>query len=141
MLIGGAIAGMLCGLIPLITGSKRGHQGLGLAGMMCCVLAGLLLGVIGALPTALIFLVIILSMSPGDVRDRVRKRTGAGRNPFGDDDDEDDDRPRRRKARRRDDDDEDEEDEDDRPRRRKDDRITGGKEERRTRRRSDDEDY
>lgn len=62
--IGGAIAGALCGLAPLLVGNSRGQQQLGLIGFISCVVAGLLLGLLLAVPVALVFTIVILTKKP-----------------------------------------------------------------------------
>lgn len=59
-IIGGLIAGALCGSIPLALGLKREKKGLATAGMICCVVGGGVLGLLLAGPLALIFSIIIL---------------------------------------------------------------------------------
>jgi hypothetical protein len=49
-----AIVGLICGLLPLGIGVWRRRTGLGLFGCATCILAGLALGIILALPTAII---------------------------------------------------------------------------------------
>ena len=58
--IAGTIAGLLLGLIPLITGVKRGKQGLGIAGFFACTVSGGLLGIILAGPVCAVFSWLIL---------------------------------------------------------------------------------
>src|SRR5262245_16719610 len=62
--------GFACGRIPMAYASERKGDGLGLAGMVCCVLSGMLGGCLLALPMAMIFTVIILALgyAPGDHR-------------------------------------------------------------------------
>lgn len=63
VIFGAFFVGVLCGLLPLLLGQKRGQQTLGIVGMVVCVGAGLLLGLTGAVPSALLFGGIILTMS------------------------------------------------------------------------------
>jgi uncharacterized membrane protein AbrB (regulator of aidB expression) len=59
MLIGAVIGGTLCGLIPYFFGKKKGQPTLGVVGLVCCIVAGLIAGIILALPTAGVFALII----------------------------------------------------------------------------------
>ena len=59
MLIGAVIGGGLCGLIPYFFGKKRGQKTLGIVGLVCCIAAVLIAGIILALPTAGVFALII----------------------------------------------------------------------------------
>jgi uncharacterized membrane protein AbrB (regulator of aidB expression) len=59
MLIGALIGGGLCGLIPYYFGRKRGQPTLAIVGLVCCIVAGLIAGIILALPTAGVFALII----------------------------------------------------------------------------------
>jgi hypothetical protein len=126
-IVGALIAGIFCGLIPLITGIvKRGpvHITLGVVGMVVCLGSGLLLGCLLGLPAAAVFTVIILVIPNTGARDgrfrrdydvdhgerwkdRLARRRSRRSYP---DRFDDEDQPRR--SRRRD-----EDDEDDRPRR------------------------
>ena len=60
--IGGFIVGALCGLLPLYFGTRRGRPKLAIAAMVSCAAAGLVLGILLAAPTALVFTVIILAI-------------------------------------------------------------------------------
>ena len=51
-LVGGFVAGMLCGMIPYHFGKKRKQPQLALAGLMTCTLSGVILGLLLALPVA-----------------------------------------------------------------------------------------
>jgi len=70
-IIAGGIAGAVCGLLPFFLGRSRGRAGLGVGGLVACVLSGFVLGLLAAVPMAIIFTVVILAMghAPG---------TGAG---------------------------------------------------------------
>jgi hypothetical protein len=61
LLFGALGMGSLCGLLPLIFGMRKGQQSLGLAGFVVCVFCGLVLGVLLALPAAIVFTLIIFS--------------------------------------------------------------------------------
>ena len=62
--IGGAIAGALCGLAPLLIGNSKGQQQLGLIGFISCIVSGLLLGLLLAVPVAIVFSIVILMQKP-----------------------------------------------------------------------------
>ena len=61
VLFGAAMMGGLCGLMPLLTGMNRSNITLGGIGFVCTLIAGLILGVILALPVAVVFTIIILA--------------------------------------------------------------------------------
>ena len=67
MVFGALIGGTLCGLIPYFFGKKRGQPTLGVVGLVCCIVAGLIAGVILALPTAGVFAIIIAVRPSGQV--------------------------------------------------------------------------
>ncbi len=74
-IIFGALAvGALMGLIPLISGMVKNRKGLAIGGFVACVIAGFLLGIILALPTAIVFTLIIFLTKP--------KATEAVMNPY-----------------------------------------------------------
>ena len=60
LLIVGLIVGVIFGLAPLITGFVKKRVLLGVIGFATCVVLGLLLGIILALPAAIIFTIIII---------------------------------------------------------------------------------
>jgi hypothetical protein len=60
VIVGALFVGVLCGLAPLLIGQNLGQQTLGIVGMAVTVLAGLLLGLLGAVRSAVIFTVVIL---------------------------------------------------------------------------------
>ncbi|HVM62212.1 MAG TPA: hypothetical protein VMV72_15225 [Verrucomicrobiae bacterium] len=64
VLAGGLVVGTLCGLIPFFVGRKKGQSTLGIAGLIVCMLSGLVLGVILALPASIIFTIVIVFASP-----------------------------------------------------------------------------
>jgi hypothetical protein len=119
----GVVAGMIfaaivCSAIPIAVGATRGHPIIGVIGGICAIPAALLLGCLGGLPVAAVFVVIILVMGKETApRRRKRKRVREYEDDYDDDDEEEDDRPRTR--RKRTDYDDDEEEDDDRPRRRR----------------------
>jgi hypothetical protein len=60
--VAGAGMGFACGLIPQKTGKSVGREGAGNAALTACVVAGALLGCLGALPLALILSAVIKGM-------------------------------------------------------------------------------
>jgi MFS family permease len=68
------LVGMLCGLIPWFFGRRRGHPGVAAAGMLTCVVAGFIGGLIAAVPTALVFAIVIALLSAP----KKKVRAGAG---------------------------------------------------------------
>jgi hypothetical protein len=77
-IIGAVVVGLLCGLIPLALGRKRERLALGWVGFALCIPAGLLLGLIGALPMAgLMSLVIVMVGRP----EKKPRHTGSGTAP------------------------------------------------------------
>ena len=66
VLFGGFVAGAICGILPLVFALKKRRRGLAIASWISCVIAGLILGVILALPVAIIFTIIIVCLKkPG----------------------------------------------------------------------------
>ena len=59
---GALLVGALCGALPLCVGMRRGRTTLAVAAMITCGVAGLVLGVLLAAPTALVFTVVILAL-------------------------------------------------------------------------------
>ena len=59
MVIGAVVAGTLCGLVPYFFGKKRGQPTLGIVGLVCCIVGGLIAGLLLALPVAGVFALII----------------------------------------------------------------------------------
>ena len=53
------LIGFLCGLIPWFYGRHRGMNGVASGGMLVCTIAGFLAGLIGAVPTAVVFAIVI----------------------------------------------------------------------------------
>lgn len=60
LLFGALMGGCITGLLPAILGALWGRKGLAIAGFLCCVFGSLLLGILLAIPVAIIFAVIIL---------------------------------------------------------------------------------
>src|ERR1022692_4640116 len=60
IVVGGCIAGVLCGLVLLYIGKSRNRPELGRAGFIACCVSGLVLGLLLALPMAAAFTVIIV---------------------------------------------------------------------------------
>ncbi len=58
-LIEGALVGMICGVIPLFFSTGRNRLQLGFGGLLVCVIGGLLLGLLLAIPAAVVFLWLI----------------------------------------------------------------------------------
>ena len=55
----GFIAGVVCGLAPLIFGAMRGRIALGVGGFVACAAAGAVLGLLLAVPVAIVFVYFI----------------------------------------------------------------------------------
>jgi predicted lipid-binding transport protein (Tim44 family) len=70
---GGLVAGALCGLLPLLLGMKKQRRGLALASWISCVLSGLILGLLLAVPVASVFTVVILCLKKPEQQNAVRK--------------------------------------------------------------------
>ena len=51
----GLLGGIAVGLVPLVTGMKKGQVGLAMGGFFICAIAGALLGFLLAIPSAAIF--------------------------------------------------------------------------------------
>jgi len=64
VVIGALFVGVLCGLWPLSAGIKKGRPGVGIAGFFTCLGAGFVLGILLALPTAIIFRLVIGVLDP-----------------------------------------------------------------------------
>jgi hypothetical protein len=54
-LVAAIIAGAVCGLVPLIYGLNKGQTGLAVGGFFACLAGGLILGLILAIPLAVLF--------------------------------------------------------------------------------------
>jgi len=97
MVAGIVLAVIICATIPISVGVKRGHPIIGLIGSVFTIPAAILLGCLGGLPVAAVFVVIILVMGDGNApRKRKRKRRADYLYEESYDDD-DEDRPRRRR--------------------------------------------
>jgi hypothetical protein len=107
---------VVSGAIPLVVGIIRKQPVLGIVGGFFSAIAAFVLGCIGGLPVAAIFVGIIFAIGEPDSKRKERRRPK--KYDEDDYDDDEDDRPRGRRNNRYDDDDYDDEDEDDRPRRR-----------------------
>jgi hypothetical protein len=59
---GGLIAGVLCGSMPLCFGIRRGRLKLASAAMASCAAAGLVLGLLLAIPSSLVFTIVIFAI-------------------------------------------------------------------------------
>lgn len=60
VLIGGLIVGALCGLLPFFVARNYERPAFATWSLIGCIAAGLILGLIAALPTAIILTVIVL---------------------------------------------------------------------------------
>jgi len=58
-IVGALVVGALLGLIPLVLGQQLKQTTLGRSGFLACVVAGLILGAIAALPTCIGFCIAI----------------------------------------------------------------------------------
>ena len=75
-LIDGFLVGLICGVIPLYFSTGRNRLKLGFGAVLACVAGGLLLGLLLAVPAALIFLWLIFRQSvtvPYEVQNRNRR--------------------------------------------------------------------
>jgi uncharacterized membrane protein len=59
LLIEGGLLGLICGVIPLFFSAGRNRLKLGFGGLLACVVSGLLLGLLLAIPVAAVFLWLI----------------------------------------------------------------------------------
>jgi hypothetical protein len=78
---GAFVAGALCGLLPLILGLRKQRRGLALASWITCVVAGLILGSILAVPVSIIFTIVILCLKKPEDRntcDRFAEQVAEG---------------------------------------------------------------
>jgi ABC-type tungstate transport system substrate-binding protein len=62
-LLGGAVAGLICGLLPYFIGKKKDSRRLGKFALYACIVSGLILGIILALPMAIAFSLAIIASS------------------------------------------------------------------------------
>ncbi len=60
-IFGAIVMGMLCGCLPYYQAKKVGNLELAQISLASCTLAGLILGIILALPTAIAFTIVIVS--------------------------------------------------------------------------------
>src|SRR5262249_58569432 len=102
----GGVAGFLWGLLPLFIGRYREQEILGWVGLACCTVGGVVLGLLLAVPLALLFTILIFAVSAipmnwGSSSGRRRRRRPP--KPRHDYRDEDED-PIARRIRRREDD-------------------------------------
>ena len=63
IIIGALIAGVVCGLVPLVFGLMRGQTALAVGGFVACIAGGFVLGILLALPLAILFTVLIHTQS------------------------------------------------------------------------------
>ena len=75
LIIGAIVAGVICGLVPLITGLVKGENALAWGGFVACIAGGFVLGLILAVPLAILFTVLIVRNS--------KKRQAAPPPPYG----------------------------------------------------------
>ncbi|HME57934.1 MAG TPA: zinc ribbon domain-containing protein [Terracidiphilus sp.] len=61
MIIGGLVAGFLCGLVPFFVGKNKGQQDLGTVALLVCAACGMVLGILLALPAAIVFTIVIVN--------------------------------------------------------------------------------
>jgi len=59
LFLGGGTAGLVCGLVPYFIGKKKNNRKLGKIALWSCIAAGLILGILLALPVAVIFSIVI----------------------------------------------------------------------------------
>jgi hypothetical protein len=80
-IVGAIVVGILCGLGPLIYGIRKGKVGLAIGGLLTCIVAGFILGIILAAPTAGLFCYLIAQGSkqtkPKRAKDPFAPRTPA----------------------------------------------------------------
>ena len=69
-LLVGFIVGVVCGLAPLISGFLTGRVGLGVAGLVVTAISGALLGLLLAVPVAIVFTLAVWFMRPERTRPR-----------------------------------------------------------------------
>lgn len=69
MILGAVVVGIITGLIPCITGFKKGKIGLAIGGFFACVVGGLILGLILAIPLCVLFMYLI-QKSPKEQKDQ-----------------------------------------------------------------------
>jgi hypothetical protein len=64
----GLVAGIVCGLIPLAAGLIKHRIALGVIGLVVCAACGAILGILLALPVAIVFTLAIVLMRPERAR-------------------------------------------------------------------------
>ncbi len=62
--VGALVGGVLFGLVPFFVARSRGQQTLGVAGLICCIVGSLLMGLFLSVPCALVFTVVALVRKP-----------------------------------------------------------------------------
>jgi hypothetical protein len=73
LLICGGAAGLFCGLVAYAVCASKKRQGLGAAAVIACLISGMILGLLLAVPVAIVFIVIALAMGePESEKDRFR---------------------------------------------------------------------
>jgi uncharacterized membrane protein len=75
-LIDGFLIGLICGVIPLFFSTGKNRLKLGFGGLLACMIGGLLLGLLLAIPVAVVFLWLIIRRStevPFEVQTRNRR--------------------------------------------------------------------
>lgn len=63
-LIGAMVAGVLCGLWPLLTGFNRDRPVIGIVGFFACVPSAFFAGCLLAVPVAFVFRTLIVAIGP-----------------------------------------------------------------------------
>ena len=64
LLIGALFAGAVCGLWPLGAGIRKRRPGVAVTGFIACLISGVVLGCLLALPTAIFFRLLIGVLDP-----------------------------------------------------------------------------
>jgi len=64
LILFGAVAGLLFGLIPLILGIRKKRARLGATGLICSIIGGAISGIFLSIPVIAIFIYLILKKSP-----------------------------------------------------------------------------
>ncbi|MEL6939202.1 MAG: hypothetical protein AAFO84_08415 [Cyanobacteria bacterium J06598_1] len=72
-IVGGAISGIVCGLLPFVLATKRRRPLLGFTALAVCVACGICLGAILAFPIATSFAAAILLTQPREPKPRREK--------------------------------------------------------------------
>ncbi len=71
VLVGGFVVGTLCSVLPLVLAIKKKRPGLAVLSCICCIVSGLILGLILAVPVAVIFTVVIILLKKPNQSDAV----------------------------------------------------------------------